>query len=73
MQKFQKFIKKYDQFRNYIQFHFDELGDPYKTFFGRVVTIIYTLFMLAYFSFCVYKMTAHLSDTDITLVSSTNL
>ena len=58
-----------DVFSHPILLHFDEAGETHRTIFGGFASILYNLFTLAYFSFCIYKMIAHTQDLNVTAIS----
>ena len=62
MKNFLKTVKSLDKFGHPILLHLDEQGETHKTVFGGFISIFYNLFILAYFSFCIYKMVAHSHD-----------
>ena len=69
MKSYLKKVKSFDIFVHPILLHLDEQGEAHKTIFGGFVSIFHNLFTIAYFSFCLYKMIAHLQDQNMTAVS----
>ncbi len=62
-----------DTFVYPVNLNFNEKGKRHKTCFGRIMTILYYIFIFGYSILCLCKLIYHLQDVENLVTSSLNL